>query len=157
MDPIQSPIALILEDDEAFAETLRTILKDLGLDSAWSRTVEEARVIVETRAVAIVIVDLELGEHRGRHLLDDLATLPQAPPMLVVSGAADAAAIAKEFGLACVKKPFELEMLAAAIAVTRGFEVKPGRRARSGTLHAVSHDDPSELEPRPDTDPKKKG
>jgi DNA-binding response OmpR family regulator len=137
------PLALIVDDDEAFALSLTDVMEyAAGYRVMRAKTVEEARTIIEQQRVAIVLLDLELGETRGRHLLDDLAGMPRVPPMLVVSGSAEAPRIATEFGLGCVQKPFALDELQAAIDVTRDFAIRPTRKvaSTSGTMRAVTTD-----------------
>jgi CheY-like chemotaxis protein len=124
----------VLDDDEATSTALGAILEDEGFVVLHATTVAQARRVIEKGAVTLVLVDLALGEDRGRHLLDDLAGLAHAPPMLVVSGAADAEHVASELSIACVKKPFGLEELVAAINVTQVFRMKPEKKSSSPTL-----------------------
>ncbi|MEO7094312.1 MAG: response regulator [Polyangiales bacterium] len=136
---VSPPIALIVDDDEAFAASLGDVMQEAGYRTLRARSVSEARVHIEGHRIAIVLLDLDLGEARGRHLLDDLAGLERVPPMLVVSGSVDAPRIAHEFGLGCVQKPFALDELQAAVDVTRDFLIRPTRKIASvsGTMRAV--------------------
>jgi DNA-binding response OmpR family regulator len=131
------PIALILDDDEDFAWTLGELLQQAGFAVTWATSVEEARGHIEAHPIAIVLLDLELGGRKGRYLLDDLAGIDHAPPMIVLSGAADGPQIAAYFGIACVRKPFQVDELLAAIDVACTFDVRPVRRNASGRRAAV--------------------
>jgi DNA-binding response OmpR family regulator len=137
---IVKPIALIVDDDDAFAASLADVMTFAGYRSIRVRNIAEARARIERHKLAIVLLDLDLGEARGRHLLDDLAGMDRVPPMLVVSGSVEAPRIAAEFGLGCVQKPFDLDELQAAIDVTRDFLIRPTRKIASisGTMRAVT-------------------
>ena len=127
---------LTLEDDDAFAESLREALAESGYSLERARSVAEARRLLGAARFHVVLVDLDLGnlaEARGRHLLDDLASLSGVPPMLIVSGAREARGVAAEFGIACVQKPFDLDHLLAAMHATIEHRVRPvTARATSG-------------------------
>jgi DNA-binding response OmpR family regulator len=140
------PIALILDGDEDFAWTLGALLQEAEFAVAWATSVEEARGHIEAHPIAIVLLDLDLDGREGRYLLDDLAGLEHAPPMIVVSGASDGPQIAAQFGIACVRKPFQVDELLAAIDVARTFGVRPLKRNASGRRAAVVL--PFELEKR---------
>jgi DNA-binding response OmpR family regulator len=146
---LDRPIALVLEDDPTFAISLGDVLVDEGFVVILATSIEQARRAIEAHPIAIVLVDLNLREQRGRHLLDDLAGIDHAPPMMIVSGADDAAAIAAELGVPFVKKPFALEELLAAIGVTRGFAVRPHKRSASGPRPAVMTIAPANKPKRP--------
>ena len=147
------PLALIVDDDDVFAASLGDVMVDGGYRVARARTVAEARAHIERHRIAIVLLDLDLGDARGRHLLDDLAGMDRVPPMLVVSGIDGAQRIASEFGLGCVQKPFALDELQAAVDVTRDFSIRPTRKITtvSGTMRAVV------IEPSPGARSTKKG
>jgi DNA-binding response OmpR family regulator len=131
------PIALVLDDDEDFACSIGELLRDAGYAVTWATSVEGARRMIDEHPIAVVLVDLRLGELRGRHLLDDLAGIDGTPPMMIVSAADDATAIAAEFGVPCVRKPFQVDALLAAIDVTRKFRVRPVKRTASGRRAAI--------------------
>jgi DNA-binding response OmpR family regulator len=119
---------LSLEDDDAFVESLRDVLSDAGHALLRARSVVEARRMLGAERFDVVLVDLDLGElaeARGRHLLDDLASLSGVPPMLIVSGAVEAPRVAREFGIACVPKPVDLDHLLAAMRATVDHRVRP--------------------------------
>jgi len=138
---IASMDLLLLEDDDAFAESLREVLGESGARSVRARTVVEARRALSARKFDVVLVDLDLGEGaeaRGRHLLDDLAQLAGMPPMLIVSGAVEAPRVAAEFGIGLVRKPFEMDHLFAAIHAAVQHGLRPIRSPHaSGTLRSV--------------------
>ena len=135
--------ALVLDDDDSTSDALAAILEDEGFVVLRAKTVEQARRLIEKGQVALVLVDLVLDGERGRHLLDDLAGHPHAPPMLVVSGADDAARVASELSIACVRKPFAIEELIAAINVTQTFRIKPEKKnaSASGPRPAIAIND----------------
>ena len=119
---------LTLEDDDAFAESLRDVLAESGYALSRATSVQQARHLLGAAKFDLVLVDLDLGasaEARGRHLLDDLASMSGVPPMLIVSGLAEARAVAREFGIACVPKPVEVDHLLAAVRATIEHRVRP--------------------------------
>jgi DNA-binding response OmpR family regulator len=132
---------LTLEDDDAFAESLRDVLAESGYALVRARSVVEARKLLGSGAFDVVLLDLDLGataEARGRHLLDDLASLAGVPPMLIVSGLAEAPRVAREFGIACVRKPVDIDHLLAAMRATIDHCVRPvPGRAVSGMRRRV--------------------
>lgn len=144
---VGQPIALVLDDDPATARAVGDALAEGGFAVTWATSVEEARRHIEAHPIAVVLVDLSLGEVRGRQLLDELARIDDAPPMLIVSGSEDAPAIAAELGISCVAKPFRIEELLAALAVTRG--TRPPKRTASGLRPSTRTLDRSK-KPKPD-------
>lgn len=137
------PVALVLDDDVDFANTVASILADAGYDALFARTIIAARTLIEEGGVAVVLVDLDLGELRGRHLLDDLAAHPRSPPMIVVSGKPEAEEIAAEFAVPCVRKPFDVAQLISTINVACTFGIRPFRKTSSTRRRAVIDDEPS--------------
>ncbi|RYH00934.1 PAS domain S-box protein [Salipiger sp. IMCC34102] len=87
---------LYLEDDEAFATTLRTRLKDLATVTT-ARTVAQAREVIGDQSFDMILLDWALNDSESENLLDDLLdTYPDAKFMAFsVAGSAKPGAAIK--------------------------------------------------------------
>jgi two-component system, OmpR family, response regulator MprA len=118
------PRLLVIDEDEATRHALERVLRFEGYDVHSASTLPGAREIVEHVAIALVVLDLQIGDE-GRRFLDALSDLPHVPPILLVSGNPDGASVAAEFAIPFVQRPYEPETLLAAIGVARNHAIRP--------------------------------
>ena len=124
---------LVLEDDDAVACGVCELLEEAGYATVRVEGIVDARRTMASRPIHCVILDLELRDERGRHLLDDVAGFRDAPPVLILSGRPEAPSVAKEFGIPHLGKPFSVAELLVAVSTTIEHEMRPiARRQVSG-------------------------
>ena len=115
---------LVVEDDEAIAELLRTLLNDVP---GWGATVVHdaaaAREVFHHVTVEVLILDINLPGISGLELLELLRRDRdwREPPVILMSAAPDRAAIDKvlESGAAIkfLRKPFDVDELIESVRV----------------------------------------
>jgi DNA-binding NtrC family response regulator len=114
--------ALVIEDDPVIARAIAGVLADAEYRPVTSARLAEARSAVAREMPTIVILDLLLEDEFGATFLEELAELPQPPSVVVVSAFPLAPLVAARHAVEVVRKPFDIEVLAAAIdrAVEQG-------------------------------------
>ena len=112
------PIALIVEDDETIAFTVQELLREEGYDAVLAPGLSEARATLATRPPKVVYLDLMLGEEWGGDLLRDFAR-ENGPNVVIVSASLEGQALADAWSIECVRKPFDIEALLAALVHAR--------------------------------------
>jgi DNA-binding response OmpR family regulator len=103
------PCALIVEDDTDLGPCIHEILDEGGYATTLVKSLDEARDILRTHSFDVVVLDVMLGPDHARDLLADFAASNDCPPTLLVSAARDAAALASDYGITLVPKPFDLD------------------------------------------------
>jgi CheY-like chemotaxis protein len=113
---------LVVEDDVAVAELIRTVLNDVP---GWGATIvhnaSAAREVFRHVTIEVLVVDVNLPGISGLELLELLRKDPQwdEPPVLLISGHPEQAGIATAMrdGLitAFLAKPFDVEDLVAEV------------------------------------------
>jgi len=118
---------LVVEDDVAVVELIRTVLNDV---SGWGATIVHdaaaAREVFRHVRIEVLIVDVNLPGISGLELLELLRTDPHwnEPPVLLMSAHPDQAGIATAMreGLVTkfVQKPFDVEQLVQEVHASVG-------------------------------------
>jgi DNA-binding response OmpR family regulator len=83
--PLPNPRVLLIEDNPAVAETLQKFIERSGMRTAWAQTGAKAMELKRTFMPDVVLVDLELPDTNGVHLIGWLSGL-QDCGIIVVSG-----------------------------------------------------------------------
>ena len=113
---------LVVEDDVAVAELVRTLL---NREPGWGATVvHDAAAAAEVFRhvnVELLVLDVNLPGISGIELLDVLRRDPswQGPPVILMSAAPEQAAVqltlARDGAIRCLAKPFDVDELVAAV------------------------------------------
>ncbi len=112
---------LVVEDDEATAELVRTILNDVP---GWGATVVHdaaAREVFRHVRIEVLVIDVNLLGITGIELLDLLRRDPHwdEPPIILMSANMDQPelrdVLQHDGGLRFVRKPFDLDELVEAV------------------------------------------
>jgi DNA-binding response OmpR family regulator len=119
------PCALIVEDDHDLGPCIHEILDEGGYATTLVKTVAEARDMLRAKTFDVVVLDVMLGPDHARDLLADFAASIDAPPTLLVSAAREAAALASDYGIALVAKPFDLEKFLDEVERVRRDKQRP--------------------------------
>jgi two-component system nitrate/nitrite response regulator NarL len=82
---------LLVDDHRVFAEALAGLLAaEAGIDQVTvATTLDAARGLLASDRPDVVLLDLSLGEESGSELLAELASTPDAPLVLMLSGSTD--------------------------------------------------------------------
>ena len=123
-----SPIVLIVDDEKPTREGLRQAL-DERFEVYVAADTREARQVLKSEPVDVLLTDLRLGADSGMDLLDEALTLPKPPVsiMMTAYGSVDTAVEAMRRGAwHFVTKPLNLEEV--ELLVTRAVR---GRRIES--------------------------
>jgi DNA-binding response OmpR family regulator len=132
---------LVVEDDPAVGELLRSTLNDI---SGWGATVVRdaagARAVFRHVRVEVLVVDVNLPGISGLQLLELLRGDPQwdEPPVILISANVDQpgirAAVARGESVQFIPKPFDVDRLIDAIysAVIAYQDRRQRERARRG-------------------------
>jgi DNA-binding response OmpR family regulator len=109
---------LIVDDEVDLLQTYERILRRLGYDTITTDLGRTGLAIARSREVALVIVDLKLPDMDGIDIVRAIRAAADAPPVIVVTGFASAAArkAALEAGAVdYLSKPFSVLALAALV------------------------------------------
>jgi CheY-like chemotaxis protein/CHASE3 domain sensor protein len=132
-------LALVIEDDEAFALILKDVAREAGFQCLVASTAVSGLELAKKYLPTGIILDMKLPDHTGLSVLDRLKRDPQTRhiPVHVVS-AADFTETALSMGAAAyLLKPVQREQLVDAFA---DLEVRSSRRLRRVL---VVEDDPA--------------
>lgn len=109
---------LVVEDDPTFADGLRINLEYDGYGTRLMATGLDAVEAIQRERPDLVLLDLRLPDISGFEVLRKIATVPYAPPIIVLSACTDESDRLAAFRLGArdyVSKPFSLLELLARI------------------------------------------
>jgi DNA-binding NtrC family response regulator len=125
---MQSSRVLVVEDDDVIREALELALGAEGFATAAVASVASAIEQLDGRSTfGAVVLDLMLTDGSGEDVLEELAERDESPAVVVVSASHRADEVARRYGVALVKKPFDLDALIEAIASAAAEGVRPRR------------------------------
>lgn len=99
---------------------------------------EEARRYLATTAIAGIVLDYGLPDGTGADLLAELSTRAECPGVVLASAHPRAIEVAKHYGVAFVRKPFELDVLLAAVRVLLEGKSRPMPSPRDAPIVPIS-------------------
>jgi DNA-binding NtrC family response regulator len=109
---------LVVDDEETARMVISNYLRTKGYEVIEAGTLADARKVIAEGKADVIILDVQLPDGYGPHLLEDVATLPMRPQVIIitahgeVSMAVDAMkAGAQDF----IEKPLDLIKLEAAV------------------------------------------
>lgn len=109
-----SKTILVVDDEASIREMLELALKKWGYRTKTAETLREGMTSLERGRVDLVLSDIKLPDGTGIELLTRIKTLPEKPPILLMTafGNTDAAVQAMKMGaFYYITKPFKLEEL----------------------------------------------
>ena len=129
--PLPNPRVLLIEDNPGVAETLQKFIERSGMRTAWAQTGARAMELKRSFMPDVVLVDLELPDTNGVHLIGWLSNM-QDCGIIVVSGRSEEAEriVGLELGADdYIAKPPQLrEMVARIRAVHRRSHLRAAAR-----------------------------
>lgn len=105
------PRVVVVESDADLRGTLREVLEGDGYQVVGAGDVREAREALTTARPALVLLALRVEGESTEPLLAELLAEHNPHPTVVVAGSKRAEAVALEYGVRCVSKPFDLDAL----------------------------------------------
>jgi DNA-binding response OmpR family regulator len=126
--------ALIVEQQPAVAQDLADLLREIGFDTIWrSRSIETALRTCKVTPFDVAIIQLELGEEHGEHLVTALRAWPGSVDLVVAvcmdSERLNRAAMQKLPADAFLQTPLRISALSKAVGHkvrTNRFELADG-------------------------------
>lgn len=118
----RSPMVLVVDDEQAFLETLVESLRDAGLAVDQAAGGAEAIEAVSRFEVDVCVVDLVLGDEDGAEVANRIrARFPEVSVIAMTAyDVGDLVRAVIRGGAAhCLRKPFEMQLLTRLIARTR--------------------------------------
>ncbi len=129
------PLLVIVDDDEAFARTLKRSFERRGYEVAVAPTLTDLRALLSERTPGFAVVDLKLAGASGLACLEALHAHDPATQIVVLTGFASIATAVESIKLgAChyLAKPANTDDIEAAFAKGAGNAAVPlGDRATS--------------------------
>lgn len=126
----QRPLVFVIEDDATIARAVAELLDDAGYATRVAPTYEAASSYLAAIVPDCVVLDCALPDGSGDDVLRDLVHRRDAPPTVLLSGHTSAKDLAGRFGVALVSKPYDAEVLLAAVDTSMEHSIRP-RYARS--------------------------
>ena len=124
--PREGTTVLLVEDEAAVRGVLAAALRDAGLSVVEATGAAEARSLLDrgggAAAFDAVITDHAMPGTTGTVLAADLVRRGGAPPVLVMTGNAEAPLFAVPEGVAVMRKPLDPAALVAWVADRTGAE-----------------------------------
>ena len=112
----KGPIVLVVDDEPALRLLYRVNLELEGYRILEAGTVAEARAAIEAQAIAVVLLDMQLGAERSDVLLQELRDREPRIPVVVVTGSSDIDTDERTIEAdAVIGKPFTIEELTSAV------------------------------------------
>lgn len=128
---MRDPVVLVVDDEEPFLETLVEGLRVGGLKVDCASGHEDASAMLASGRVDVCVLDLVLGDQSGADILVELQRQQPGLAIIAMTGH-DVNHLVREVlhggALHCLKKPFQMDVLAKLIARARA-----GRAADAST------------------------
>ena len=127
---------LVVEDDEGFGSALVRWLSLIGGAAVrWSRDLTQARPVLDSSAIDLVLADVRLPDGNGRSLMADRANAQQRWLTVFLTGYGDvqsAVEAMKQGAFDFIEKPFAAERLTEVVARAA---LHLNAQAQAGELH----------------------
>ena len=80
------PLVAVLDDEESMRTALRRLLQVRGYEVAAFSSSEELLAACDRQPVRCIILDLHMPGMNGFDVLEELASRPSSPPVIVITG-----------------------------------------------------------------------
>ena len=126
------PRLLVIEDDQPLLRALRLALEKLGHEVHEAGDGQAGLAAFQAHAIDLVVTDLIMPEMEGVETIRAIRKLSKTVPIIAITGGGRGTSIdylrmAQAFGAQEVfEKPFELEILCAAVARLLADGKQPG-------------------------------
>lgn len=102
---------LIVDDEPAIREVIRFELEDRPFEFFEASSAREAVEILKNNTIDIIVSDVRMSGGDGVYLLNELRSIPGAPPVIMMSGFSDHSeeGLIEKGALRLLKKPTDLQ------------------------------------------------
>ncbi|MGH9340258.1 MAG: diguanylate cyclase [Acidobacteriota bacterium] len=140
--PLESTKVLVVEDDPVTARVLESVLSSPGREILFAETAAVAERILEENEISLLILDLMLPDADGRTVLLHLSEYygSAGVPVFILSSRGGVEDKTECFALGAdeyFEKPFNPEVISAAVAAKLQRSAEISRRARQDLLTAL--------------------
>ena len=123
---MSGPVVLVVDDEPAIRFLCRVNLELDGYRVVEAGTLDDARALLESEPVAVVLLDMHVGRERGDTLLDELRGRERRIPVVVVTGSTDVDSGERTIEAdAVLGKPFTIEELTSTVRALAGGDPIP--------------------------------
>lgn len=130
MTTLKGATVLVVEDNDGIAELLRHSLTDDGVATVYATTGADALQLLDHGVRPdLLLLDLRLPDMDAGALVTEARARGFHIPALLISGWPNAAAVAEEYGLPFLEKPFDLDELADLLTRLLSAEGTPAQPA----------------------------
>jgi len=124
---VKRPVVLVVDDEPAIRLLCRVNLELDGYRVIEAGTLDDARALLESEPVAVVLLDLHIGLERGDTLLEEIRGREPRVPVVVVSGSSDVDTGERKIDADVVLgKPFTIDELRNAVHALAPGKTVPG-------------------------------
>ncbi|MHB8469129.1 MAG: response regulator [Gaiellaceae bacterium] len=110
------PVVLVVDDEPSIRLLCKVNLEIDGFEVREAGTLAEARAVIESEPVSVILLDMHIGTERGEELLAELAAREPRIPVAAVTGSTELVEGRHAGADATLTKPFTLAQLAATVA-----------------------------------------
>ena len=121
------PSVLVIEDDDATAQSIAEVVREAGFHPVLVATLGEARSVIAKDRPGAVILDLTLDSEFGADLLEELSDADDSPGVVIVSAFRLAPIVGHRYGVPVLVKPFAIDALMAAVTTALEKDQRPRR------------------------------
>jgi DNA-binding response OmpR family regulator len=115
------PTVLVVDDEPSLRLLCRVNLELEGYRVLEAGTLDDARALLESEPVEVVILDVHVGRGDGRDLLEELRASESTVKVAMLTGSADVTTGRFDAADAVIPKPFEpRELLTAVRELSQG-------------------------------------
>lgn len=102
---------LIVEDDDALRVALQEVVEQAGYEVAIATSIVAARALLATVRPVAVVLAMRIGGDSSAAFLAELSGHVNPQTTIAISGSDAANALASEYGVLSVMKPFDIDAL----------------------------------------------
>jgi two-component system NtrC family response regulator len=127
---------LIIDDDEMFSELLAVKVRELGHKALMAATIAQGSQLTSQQLFDVVLLDVSLPDGNGLDLLPRLKQMPQAPEVLIITGAgnADGAELAIKSGAWDYVQKGSVSLQEMALTLNRALQYRREKTASKQPL-----------------------
>jgi two-component system OmpR family response regulator len=110
------PVVLVVDDEPSIRLLCRVNLELEGFEVLEAWTLAEARAAIEAGRVAVVLLDMHVGNERGATLLTEISLRQPRIPVALVTGSVEVEHGKRPAGAdAVIVKPFTIDVLTSTV------------------------------------------
>jgi DNA-binding NtrC family response regulator len=114
--PARKRTVLVVDDEPSLRLLCRVNLELEGHRVLEAAAVDEARELLATESIDVVLLDVHVGKDSGLDLLDDIESLELPVRVVMLSGTSEISPEVRRRVAGVLGKPFALEELASAVS-----------------------------------------